>query len=52
MAKFTAETARAAGQKSKRGKARIDPTVSDAIEILFTEGMTRLYEKMDELNQS
>ena len=52
MAKFTTETARAAGQKSKRGNARIDPTVSDAVEILFTEGMTRLYEKMDELNPS
>lgn len=47
MEKFTPETARLAGQKSKRGKARIDPTVRNAVEILFTEGMTKLYEKMD-----
>jgi hypothetical protein len=52
MGKFTSETARLAGQKSKRGKARIDPTVRDAVEILFTEGMTKLYEKIDELNAS
>ena len=36
MGKFTSETARLAGQKSKLGKVRIDPTVRDAVEILFT----------------
>ena len=52
MAKFTAETARVAGQKSKRGRAKRDPIVHDAMEILLTEGMAKLYEKMDELNAS
>ena len=52
MAKFTAETARVAGQKSKRGRAKRDPIVHDAMEILLTEGMAKLYEKMDELNSS
>ena len=52
MAKFTSETARIAGQKSKRGRAKRDPIVHDAMEILLTEGMAKLYEKMDELNAS
>jgi hypothetical protein len=52
MAKFTSETARVAGQKSKRGRAKRDPIVHDAMEILLTEGMAKLYEKMDELNAS
>tara|TARA_B110000027_G_C16043626_1_gene266602 strand:- start:69 stop:380 length:312 start_codon:yes stop_codon:yes gene_type:complete len=50
MARFTSETARIAGQKSKRGGAKGDPIVHDAMEILLTEGMAKLYEKMDELN--
>ena len=50
MARFTSETARIAGQKSKRGGAKRDPIVHDAMEILLTEGMAKLYEKMDELN--
>ena len=49
MGKFTSETARIAGQKSKRGRAKRDPIVHDAMEILLTEGMAKLYEKMDEL---
>jgi len=52
MARFTSETARIAGQKSKRGRAKRDPIVHDAMEILLTEGMAKLYEKMDELNAS
>ena len=52
MGKFTSETARIAGQKSKRGGAKRDPIVHDAMEILLTEGMAKLYEKMDELNAS
>ena len=52
MGKFTSETARVAGQKSKRGRAKRDPIVHDAMEILLTEGMAKLYEKMDELNAS
>jgi hypothetical protein len=52
MARFTSETARLAGQKSKRGRAHRDPIVHDAMEILLTEGMAKLYEKMDELNSS
>jgi hypothetical protein len=52
MAKFTSEIARVAGQKSKRGRAKRDPIVHDAMEILLTEGMAKLYEKMDELNAS
>ena len=36
MAKFTSETARIAGQKSKRGKAKLEPILQDAIEVLFT----------------
>jgi len=52
MGKFTTETARIAGQKSKRGRAKRDPIVHDAMEILLTEGMAKLYEKMDELNAS
>ena len=50
MGKFTSETARLAGQKSRRGPAKKDPIVHDAMEILLTEGMAKLYEKMDELN--
>ena len=52
MAKFTSETARLAGQKGKRGKAKFDPIVQDAMEMLLTEGMAKLYERMDELNSS
>ena len=43
MAKFTSETARIAGQKSKRGKAKLEPILQDAIEVLFTEGVSILY---------
>ena len=52
MGKFTSETARLAGQKSRRGPAKKDPIVHDAMEILLTEGMAKLYEKIDELNAS
>ena len=52
MAKFTAETARVAGQKSKRGKAKLEPILQDAIEVLFTEGVSILYERRHELNNS
>lgn len=52
MGKFTSETARLAGQKSRRGKAKFDPIVQDAMEMLLTEGMAKLYERMDELNSS
>ena len=52
MPKFTSETARLAGQKSKRGKAKLDPTIQDAMETLLVEGLSRLYEKMDELDNS
>ena len=52
MGKFTSETARLAGQKSRRGPAKKDPIVHDAMEMLLTEGMAKLYERMDELNSS
>lgn len=52
MAKFTSETARIAGQKSKRGKAKLEPILQDAIEVLFTEGISILYERRHELNNS
>jgi hypothetical protein len=50
MAQFNSETARLAGQKSKRGKAKIDPTIHEAMEIILKDGMSHLYEKMDELD--
>ena len=50
MTKFNSETARLAGQKSKRGKAKIDPTIHEAMEIILKDGMSRLYEKMEELD--
>ena len=40
------------GENVLRGKTKIDPIVHDAMEILLTEGMAKLYEKMDELNAS
>jgi hypothetical protein len=46
MGMCTLETARLAGQKSRRGPAKKDPIVHDAMEILLTEGITKLYEKM------
>ena len=52
MPKFDTETARIAGQKSRRGKAKRDPIIHDAVEMLLTEGMAKLYERMDELNSS
>ena len=52
MAQFNSEIARLAGQKSKRGKAKIDPTIHEAMEIILKDGMSRLYEKMDELDNS
>ena len=52
MPKFDTETARIAGQKSRRGKAKRDPIIHDAMEMLLTEGMAKLYERMDELNSS
>ena len=41
MGKSTSETARLAGQKSRRGPAKKDPIVHDAMEILLTEGMAK-----------
>jgi hypothetical protein len=52
MGKFTSETARIAGQKSKRGKAKLEPILQDAMEVLFTEGVSILYERRHELNNS
>ena len=52
MPKFNSETARLAGQKSRRGKAKLDPTIQDAMETLLVEGLSRLYEKLDELDNS
>ena len=52
MPKFDADTARIAGRKSRRGKAKRDPIIHDAMEMLLTEGMTKLYERMDELNSN
>lgn len=52
MGKFTSETARLAGQKSRRGPSKKDPIVHDAMEMLLTEAMAKLYERMDELNSS
>ena len=36
------------GWLDKRGKAKIDPTIHEAMEIILKGGMSRLYEKMDE----
>ena len=52
MGKFNSETGRVAGQKSRRGKAKLEPILQDAIEILFTEGVSILYERRHELNNS
>ena len=52
MGKLTSETARLAGQKSRRGPAKKDPIVHDAMEIILTEGMAKLYDKIDEFNVS
>ena len=52
MGKLTPETGRLVGQKSKRGPAKKDPILHDAMEILLTEGLAKLYEKMNELNIS
>ena len=40
---FNKETARLAGKKSKRGKAKkLDPTVKDKMEILYEEVLDHL----------
>ena len=52
MGKFTSETVRIAGQKSERGEAKRDQMVHDAMEILLTEDMAKLFEKMDEFKAS
>ena len=45
-------TANLGGQKSRSGPSKKDAIVHDAMEILLTEGVAKLFGKMDELNSS
>lgn len=50
---FNKETARIAGKKSKRGKARkLDPTVKDKMEILYESVLDHLIIHQAELSNS
>ena len=49
---FDSETAKLAGQKSKRGPAKVNQDLRDAFETICQLGIMKLYERMDELNPS
>jgi hypothetical protein len=50
---FNKETARLAGKKSKRGKAKkLDPTIKDKMEILYEEVLDHLIMYQKELSNS
>ena len=50
---FNKETARLAGKKSKRGKAKkLDPTIKDKMEILYEEVLDHLIMHQKELSNS
>lgn len=50
---FNKETARLAGKKSKRGKAKkLDPTVKDKMEILYESVLDHLIVHQAELSNS
>ena len=50
---FNKETARLAGKKSKRGKAKkLDPTVKDKMEILYESVLDHLIVHQTELSNS
>ena len=50
---FTSETARIAGQKSKRGKAKkLEPNIKEKMELLYEEVLDHLIMHQDELSNS
>jgi hypothetical protein len=50
---FNKETARLAGKKSKRGKAKkLDPTIKEKMEILYEEVLDHLIMHQKELSNS
>lgn len=50
---FTSETARLAGQKSKRGKAKkLEPNIKEKMELLYEEVLDHLIMHQDELSNS
>ena len=49
MARFTSETARAAGQKSKRGPSKISLTMREFIFELLNDNREKLIYMLDEL---
>jgi hypothetical protein len=50
---FNKDTARLAGKKSKRGKAKnLDPTIKDKMEILYEEVLEHLIMHQKELSNS
>jgi hypothetical protein len=50
---FNKDTARLAGKKSKRGKAKnLDPTIKDKMEILYEEVLDHLIMHQKELSNS
>ena len=50
---FTSETARIAGQKSKRGKAKkLEPNIKEKMELLYEEVLDHLIMRQDELSNA
>jgi hypothetical protein len=50
---LTSETARLAGQKSKRGKAKkLEPNIKEKMELLYEEVLDHLIMHQDELSNS
>ena len=50
---FTSETARLAGQKSKRGKAKkLEPNIKEKMELLYEEVLDHLIMHQDELSNA
>ena len=50
---FNSETAKAAGEKSKRGPAKVlDPTIKEKMEILYEGVLDHLIMHQDELSMS
>ena len=50
---FTSETARLAGQKSKRGKAKkLEPNIRENMELLYEEVLDHLIMHQEELSNS
>jgi len=50
---FTSETARLAGKKSKRGKAKkLEPNIKEKMELLYEEVLDHLIMHQDELSNA